>query len=302
MRFGVEIELDALDGRDFAALPLSPGEMPAGLDLVARIVSDLGLEVEVHSWRHNHNNSIWACKPDASCGMELCSPVLDESRLGEVCAVLEALNSRREITAGPNCSIHVHVDVSPFLGSSPKVSDSLGSVLAWWIKCEPVLLDSVPSRRKESRFCRCIGFTDLFDHEDEVEPCVLANRLKDKYLTLNTHHLMAKKRNSIEFRILEGTKNPLLCASWVRFVLNFVKKSSAAGLPSDYTWLSLEQVESLLDSYECSSWLRWRILENSAGSQSRFWRARSDRELQSFPTGASFGRETPLFIGCERDK
>lgn len=302
MKFGVEIELDALDGRDFAARPLSPGEMPAGLDLVVRIVSDLGLEVEAHSWRHNHNSSIWVCKPDASCGMELCSPVLDESRLGEVCAVLEALNSRPEITAGPNCSVHVHVDVSPLLGSSIEASDSLCSVLAWWVKCEPVLLDSVPARRKESRFCRCIGFTDLFDHEDEVIPCVLVNKLKDKYLTLNTHHLMARKRNSIEFRILEGTKDSFLCSSWVLFVLNFVKKSSVAGLPSDYTWLSLEHVESLLDSGACSAWLRQRILENSAGSHSRFWRVRSDRELQRLPAGANFGRTSPLFIGCERDK
>ena len=302
MRFGVEIELDATDGRDFAARPLSPGEMPAGADLVTNIVSDLGLDVEAHCWKHNHNNSIWSCKPDSSCGIELCSPVLDECRLGEVCKVMEALDKRPEITAGPNCALHVHVDISTLLEGPPESSESLCSTLAWWVKFEPVFLDSVPRRRRENRFCRCIGLTDLFDHEDEVVPYILVNKLKDKYLTLNTHHLVAKKRNSIEIRILEGTKDPELCASWVRLVLDFVRKSSAAGLPPDYTWSSLGHLEDLLDSDACSSWLRRRILENSAVSQSRFWRARSSLELQRLSCLGGFGQMSPLFIGLERDK
>lgn len=302
MRFGVEIELDSLDGRDFSDRPLSPGEMPAGSDLVAGIVSGLGLEVQTHGWKHNHNNSVWVCKPDSSCGMELCSPVLDESRLNEVVLVLDALAARSEVTSGPNCALHVHVDVSSMISGVPESSESLCAVLAWWVKCEAVMLDSVPSRRRNSRFCRCIGFSDLFGHDERVVPCMSVSKLRDKYLTLNTHHLVARKRNSIEFRILEGTKDSSLCESWVGFVLNFVSRAAAAGMPEDYRWVGLEEVEELVESESCSAWLRDRILENSSDSPSRFWRARADREMSRLRASGVFGRTNSFFIGCERDK
>lgn len=290
MRFGVEIELDALDGRDFSLRPLSPGEMPAGVDLVVQTAAAVGLEVQTHGWKHNHNNSVWVCKPDSSCGIELCSPVLEESRIDEVLAVMDALKSRPEITAGPNCALHVHVDVSPFVSGLPESSESLCAILAWWIKCEAVMLDSVPSLRRNSRFCRCIGLTDLFSHDEKVVPCMAVSKLQDKYLTLNTHHLVGRKRNSIEFRVLEGTKDSGLCGSWVGFVLDFVRASVAAGLPDDYRWVSLEEVERFVSSPPSAAWLRARVLENSCESPSRFWRTRSDFEMSRLVASGIFGR------------
>lgn len=302
MRFGVEIELDSLDGRDFSERPLAPGEMPKGCDLVSDVVSNLGLDIQVHGWRHNHNNSVWVCKPDSSCGIELCSPVLEESRIDEALAVLDALNSRSEITAGPNCAFHVHVDVSPLVAESPTCSEPLCSVLAWWVKCEPVLMDSVPARRRNSRFCRCIGFTDLFDHDERVVPLMAVTKLREKYLSVNTTHLVARKRNSIEFRILEGTKDPSLAGDWIRFVLNFVRNAAAAGMPGDYRWVSFDETRSLVDSHARSEWLRGRILQNAHDAPSRFWRSRSRGEVFSPRGGNVFGRTSPSGIGPQRDK
>lgn len=302
MRFGVEIELDALDGRDFSARPLSPGEMPEGTDLVAETAASVGAEVQVHGWRHNHNNSVWVCKPDSSCGIELCSPVLDESRMGEVLAVMDALASRPEITSGPNCALHVHVDASQFISGLPESSESLCAILAWWVKCEAVMLDSVPPTRRNSRFCRCIGLTDLFSHDEKVVPCMAVSKLQDKYLTLNTHHLVGRKRNSIEFRILEGTKDSRLCRSWLEFVLGFVRGSVAAGIPNEYTWVSLEDVERLVASPSSTEWLRSRILENSPSPNSRFWRARSEFEMSRLAAAGIFGRTERRVIEPQRDK
>lgn len=296
MRFGVEIELNDLDGRDFSADPLRPGEMPKGYDLVVDLVAGLGLEVQAHGWRQNHNNSVWICKPDSSCGMELCSPVLDESRLGEVLEVVEAIGLRPELRVNEECALHVHVDVSHLVSGIPESSEGLCSVLAWWVKCEAVVLDSMPPRRRDSRFCRCIGFTDLFGHDEKVVPCMTVSKLRDKYLTVNTHHMVSRKRNSIEFRPLEGTKDPALVSDWVRFVLNFVRRSADSGLPDDYTWLSLEGVEELISSDPCSAWLRARIGENHRSDTSRFWRSRLDCEIDRLSAAGIFGPMDASFV------
>lgn len=300
MRFGVEIEIDAIDGRDFASRPLSQGEMPAGSERVVEIVSSLGLEIQSHGWKHNHNNSIWICKPDSSCGIELCSPVLDEARIDEVLVVLDALAQDSLITCGPNCAFHVHVDVSSILTGPPESSLRLCSVLAWWVKCEAVFMDSVPSARKDSRFCRCIGMTELFDHDDPVVPHILVDKLKEKYLSLNTYHLAARKRQSIEFRMLEGTKDSCLASNWIRFVINFVRRTSELELPSDYKWISPSEVEFIVGSSELFSWLRGRVFANASRSKSRFWNARFMKEFNGFQTQPVFG-QTGSFIGIGGD-
>lgn len=301
MRFGVEIELDAFDGRDFAAQPLGHGEMPAGASEVADIVAGLGYEVQTHGWKHNHNNSVWTCKPDSSCGIELCSPVLDEGGIPDVLRVMSALKTDPRVSAGEDCAFHVHVDVSEIVSGMPELSVPLCSVLAWWIKSEPIMLDSVPARRRSSRFCKCIGFTDLFDHEEKVLPCMAVGKLRDKYLTLNTHHLVARKRDSIEFRIMEGTVDPELAGPWIGFLLNFVGKASAAPMPDDYRWVSIGELDRLVESEDFSRWIRARILENSEGERSRFWRARLAAELPRLGGRPFFGR-TASFLGPLRDK
>lgn len=294
MRFGIEIELDATDGRDFAVRPLSYGEMPAGYDKVMRIVSDLGLDIQCHGWKHNHNNSVWICKPDSSCGMELCSPVIDESRMGEVSRVMDALAADPGLTAGPRCSLHVHVDVSDLIEGTPESSSPLCSVLAWWVKCEPFFMESVPRPRRNSRFCRCIGMTDIFNHEERVVPCLAVSKLRDKYLSLNTYHLVARKRNSIEFRLLEGTKDSSLAFSWVSFLLNFVRRSAAEDIPKDYRWVSSDRFSSLVGSEEHMSWINSRISSNCFEENLRFWRAIHEHDP------CLFGRRTS-FIGSLGD-
>lgn len=288
MRFGVEIEMDATDGRDFAVRPLVYGEMPAGYDRVVSIVNGLDMEIQSHGWKHNHNNSVWICKPDSSCGMELCSPVMDESEIGDFVRVMDALAADHALTSGPRCSLHVHVDVSDMVEGIPESSGSLCSVLAWWVKCEPFMMESVPEARRNSRFCRCIGLTDLFDHEERVVPCLAVSKLRDKYLSLNTHHLVARKRNSIEFRLLEGTKDSSLASSWVEFILNFVRRSSSAGIPENYRWCSAEEFAELVGEGPHMEWIRSRIGDNSRLNSLRFWRARAEAE------GRLFGRTSPF--------
>jgi len=137
--------------------------------------------------------------------------------------------------------------------------------------------------------------TDLFDHEERVVPCLAVSKLREKYLSLNTHHLVARKRNSIEFRLLEGTKDSSLASSWVGFVLNFVRRASSAGTPWNYRWASPGEFADLVGQGPHMEWIEGRIRQNSRSNSLRFWRARAEAE------DLIFGR-TSAFIGELRDK
>lgn len=295
MRFGVEIELDDLDGRDFGLRPLLQGEMPSGIDEVKKLIEGLGLEVHVHTWKHNHNNSIWACKPDSSCGIEICSPVMEDSEIETLTAVVDALNRRKDFTTGENCSVHVHVDVSHLVESKFINSEPLSSVLSWWIKSEAVMFDSVPDRRRNSKFCRCIGLTDTVSHDEVLISSIMISRLSNKYFSLNTHHMFFGKRNSIEFRLMEGTKNSFDIQMWVRLILRFVESTSHLKRPNDLKWIDLDEVCKIISAPDLEDWLRLRIALNSKDeSSSFFWKDRLIREYSDSSLLVSFGQSSSI--------
>jgi len=251
-RFGVEIEVNALDGRDFVKYPLHSGELPRGVEYVADLLREnLGKSVIINKWHYTHNNGEWVIKPDSSCGIEICSPVSKRwSGLKEICKVIELLKNDPLVKADHRCSLHVHVEVSDLLMSV------LNRVLVYWIKSEPIFLDGVPDNRKLNRFCQCIGETDMFSLRDRFD--TVCNKLgEQKYLTVNTYHYCKGKRKTIEFRIIgnEGCLNPYLVKNWVRLLVHFVEMA-AATLPlvnyevgnrlSAFCWLDLEDVFDFL--------------------------------------------------------
>jgi hypothetical protein len=73
-RYGIEMELNAFDGRN---RPENKNDLPQGIDVVGEVVKErLDTSVSVTHWHHTHNNDNWVIKPDSSCGMEVCSPIL----------------------------------------------------------------------------------------------------------------------------------------------------------------------------------------------------------------------------------
>lgn len=258
---GVEIELNSLDNRDFLSNPLLRGEMPFGIEQVSRLISNIGLESEVHSWQYDHGNKKWSCKPDASCGIEVCSPVLRFCELDQIFDVLDTINREDSIKADNRCSFHVHVDLS---------DDEVGSVLAWWIKCEHVFMDFATAHRKNNKYCRGVGLTSLFNSDDPVIPCVLVKKMSDKYLTTNSFHFFNKKRRSIEFRLAEGTKNSEFASNWIALIFCFIDACKESGLPKDYVWLDTNEVLDFIFKNATAPLKKWfleRLLSNClAGS------------------------------------
>lgn len=265
-RFGVEIELNSFDKRDFVRHPLRKGELPEGIHYVGNLITKLlNVQVEISKWHHTHNNNNWILKPDSSCGIEICSPVSKGWHgLKQVCLVIDAFNKDKNIVADERCSLHVHIETA----DCNQVQ--LATILAYWIKCESVFLDSVPASRKRNRYCQCIGLCDLFEHDSQIVCEDMVRILGvQKYYSLNTYHLHRGKRPTIEFRIVEseGCKDAYLVKNWVRLIVHFVEVAKRHPIPNLYKagdqwssllWLDPDDVMSFLGfsgEYELSKGL-----------------------------------------------
>jgi hypothetical protein len=237
--FGAEIELNALDGRD---RPEVEGRLPEGIDHVGHLLAQHTKSyVEIRKWGRTDHNSCWVVKPDGSCGIEVCSPVYRGLfGIGRVCDVIDLLAQDPLIEADSRCSLHVHAGVEDLS------NEAVGTVLAWWIKCEASLLDAMPNRRKLNNFCRQIGLTDKFSHELDVGPYELVAALgASKYWTANTYHLVDGSRRTMEFRIMDegGCIQRENAWNWTIFCLHFIERAVARGWPRPFAdgdpWTSL---------------------------------------------------------------
>jgi hypothetical protein len=73
-RFGVEIEINSFD---MLNRPMEDGMLPAGIYYVGNLVQKTSQEkVLIHKWGNDHHNDVWIVKPDGSCGLEVCTPVM----------------------------------------------------------------------------------------------------------------------------------------------------------------------------------------------------------------------------------
>lgn len=218
-RFGIEIEINTPSGE---IKPLAKKEAPEGARYVANIIQKTTKQrVEIHGWHLTHNNNCWLVKPDSSCGIEVCSPIMKGWQdLKSLLEVIQAFSEDSVIKADRRCSFHIHVNVGDL-----RVTE-LGAVLGHWVKCEPVFFDTVPSFRKKNRYCQYIGISDLFEHNVRYDPDDIINMLSSvKYYSVNTFHLKKEKRKTIEFRIAENDicLDPFMAKNWVRLILHFIE-------------------------------------------------------------------------------
>ena len=259
-RFGVEVELNTLSGI-VKTLNEDSGESPEGSDLVSQILSKtLHKTIEIHGWHTTNNNLKWIIKPDSSCGIEICSPVLKGwYGLRSLVEVVDALSKESKIRADKRCSFHVHINVSDL------TKKQLTSIIAYYIKCEHVLFDCFPFFRKQSRYCSFLGYSHFFQLSDEISYDELLNKISGtKYSSCNTYHFWKGggltssnlRKPTVEFRIADNEfcVDPFLVKNWVRFLLHFVETTKNLPVPKPYTgsphtglaWLDPKDVFKLL--------------------------------------------------------
>ena len=254
-RFGVEIELNSFDKRDFKKNPLAKGELPKGIEHVAQRLLEVvkGEEVEIRKWQQTHNNEAWVLKPDSSCGMEVCSPPEKGWKgLKGLLKAVSAISEDKQIPVDNRCSLHVHTDISDLSQSQ------LCSFLAYYVKSEMVFMDSMPPDRKRNRYCQCIGISDVFQVDERISASTLSKKLgAHKYFSFNMYHYQRGSRKTVEFRIVgnEGCLDAFLVKNWVRLLVHFIEMCKRRKAPLQYesgnpwtglAWLDPEQVFELL--------------------------------------------------------
>lgn len=283
-RFGVELELNTTDGM-VKKLNEEEKEIPEGSNFVAALISRvLKSSVGLHGWHATHNNDEWIVKPDSSCGIEVCTPILKGWRgLKALLEVIKALNESK-VTSDRRCSMHVHVNIGDLN------MKQLASVIAYYIKCEHIFFDSLPYYRKNNRYCQFLGVSELFWDTFPMEPDEIINRVSGfKYYSLNGYHFVKgggfgfsnSRKQTIEFRMAENEAclNPFFTKNWVRLLLHFVEVTKNLPLPCKYKkgdpwsgllWLNPRDVfkvlrfdEPLSDGLrQVKEWFIGRILMN----------------------------------------
>ena len=234
-RFGVEIETNSLSRRDFIAVPLDKDELPDGINYIGEIISKkLKCPVYIYPWHHTNNNNDWVLKPDRSCGLEICSPV-DKGNYGinQIGKVVDLINNDPLISVDRRCSFHVHVNLDDCNDAD------IAAILAWWVKCEAVFIDSLPQSRKSTKYCQCIGISDIFYREFKDYAYMNSELGQHKYYTINTYHMNRNRRRSIEFRIMgyEGCQDSEVAKNWIRLLIHFVEMAKQRSLPK--SWLNV---------------------------------------------------------------
>jgi hypothetical protein len=289
-RFGVEIELNSFDGRDFEKTPLKWNELPNGIHYIGNLISEFLKEsVRISKWKVNasQNNDIWVIKPDASCGIEVCSPVMRGNYgVKRICDIINLLSENSLVSSGDKCAFHLHIEVRD-LQELQKAS-----ILAHWIKCEPVFLDAVPLSRKVNRYCQCIGQNQFFSHDKIPYPREIICFLSDKYYTVNTYQMMSiGKRETIEFRFMDSSVclDSNLAGNWIKLLMLFVETTKDLPYPEKYKkgnkhsgllWLDVLDVMDMLgflksdiseELQELRNWFLFRLKENLINNSNGIW-------------------------------
>lgn len=278
-KFGIELEVCSYDDRDFKEVRLAGNEMPLGIDDVAlTIMKGTCEQVIINKWHLTHNNTQWVLKPDSSCGIEICSPILaGVYGMRKLVSLISILKSNRMIHVDHRCGFHLHTDISD------TGTEGVGAILAWWIKCEAVFLDAMPDYRKVNRYCQQIGGSPLFEHDLNYTSQELIKKLGQyKYFTVNSYHYYKGNRPTIEFRVAEDTMclNEIDAENWVCLLLHFIEMAKKRGMPLNYQkdnqrtglcWMDFNDVMSFLqfDGELCpkllgvKNWFTKRIINNT---------------------------------------
>jgi hypothetical protein len=274
--FGVEIEVNSFDLKN---RPDAHNSLPEGSYEIALLINaSLEERVFVSKWCNNHNNNYWVVKPDSSCGLEVCSPVLKGMfGVNRIAKAVDTLKSDTRIKSDSRCSFHVHFDVSSLSETE------LLSIICWWIKLEGFFMDGMPSKRKSNQYCRLISQSNIVKSvSDYYDLDYFVNRIgSSKYYTLNTFHYYNKRRKTIEFRIMDNLccLDPESARGWILLLHLFIESSILKGPPqkynpddsfSGYCWLNpfegfsflgFETNSHSLDNKFVRDWFLYRLLK-----------------------------------------
>jgi len=281
-RFGVELEVNR------------KVDMETLADTVAEAS---GRYTEIADWHYTTNNKEWIVKTDSTCGdfgdrerdgggFEICSPA--DKGAGHLLAIGKVTKALNEagVVVNDHCGFHCQVEIKDFK------NEDVAKLMAYWIKIEPIISQSVPNRRVTNKYCKLLTHKlKLKDTQYDPKSFWQAVKLK-KYgprakrtaLTI-VNYQRSKSRSmdwshfnrcTVEIRLPEGSLNPSDTKNWSRLFVHFVDHVKNLDFPSDMEPVGLKKTFKILGLYDKSPtvilspglhetrmWLLRRILTHS---------------------------------------
>jgi len=207
-KFGCEFEYST-EFEDFASLAKR---------VIARIYGVGKIKI-VEDWYKSDNNTKWDVKTDSTTLVELCTPVSRFRDIKNICNVIRSLSRNKSVLVTNNDSMHVHVDAHDI----PKEN-----ILLLWLKYEKLIFSMFPRHRRVKN-CYCKQSIENFPKSEKL----IATFFKEALETTLDHHSAIsfffyknnkKGRNTVEFRLGEGTTDPRFVRNWVLFLLYFLER------------------------------------------------------------------------------
>ena len=223
-RFGVEIEFTRAN---------------VNRDALARAITDAGVQCAAEGYNHA-TRSYWKIVTDASCGLEMVSPILQgENGFQQLKTVLDTM-AEMGCTVNRSTGVHVHLEAADLTALDVKnivtrYADNEAEIDTWFPRSR---------RASNNQYCSPVsqGIDVSFRNVDEgaldAERATSAQSyMRHRFCKVNLASL--SRYNTIEFRQHAGTTDFNKVSNWVMFLQHFVEQSrkvKAASGPSIRYW------------------------------------------------------------------
>lgn len=245
--FGVEMEVN--------------GKVPQPKLAEIIVSADSKRNVDVYGWHESNGNSNWHVKTDSTCGdkgagsgvkgFEIASFIAkgykDLKTIADVAGTLKDYG----VQVNNHCGLHIHAQIKDYSLSM------VATVASYWGKIEPILIEAVPERRRNTKYCKML--TSIYNPRRNKSFSVdrFWQKIKprnysasDKRTTLNfTNYLKNRDyggRVTAELRLPEGTLDPIDVKNWTRLFVHFISMAKKLDSPSDLKEPNLEEALQIL--------------------------------------------------------
>jgi len=165
------------------------------------------------AWYRSINNRTWHMKEDGSTTGEIVTPVSTEDDLDLICEVIGLLRASG-VKAGRKDGFHVHVwarDLDPRM------------LVASWARIETQVMSVFPRHRRSNYYCAPIRDSRFESMMESARKHHAALSMRLRKFPKSPKEPRMKQRGTVEFRVAEGTFDPVLVRNWIRFCLRFVE-------------------------------------------------------------------------------
>lgn len=261
---GVELEYNSLDK---LSRSVSVNGLPHGIYFFADVCVDaLNKFVEINKWHSTNNNENWVIKPDASCGLELCSPPQNlKSLLKDMNLLINKINNYKFLESDNRCSFHIHIDIIDF------DYYDLIYLIEKWVQLEPFFFFLCKEDRWINNYCKPLSLNfEALPLDSKYTNLIVESLYDNKYLAINLCNLKKKKKNTVEFRIvgsdacLDYETAASFCKIFNIFVERVKSEKNKMNRISNFEFLSIKESLEFLSLEDDISldWIKSKLLFN----------------------------------------